>query len=279
MIEIFSNGELFKNIVSEASLIKEFKRDSYALRYKDKNKELYIIAPYGGMMNVSGDLDLIDDALRAIWKFNLNLGGVHAKEDVANIVCESFERQFGGSKTLVGKDLSGATYSFKEGKIKRALFAGGCFWCIAGPYYEQEGVLNVWSGYAGGTEINPSYEEVKAQLTHHKECILVEYDSSLTDYTRMVDIYFEHIDPFDEGGQFIDRGDSYSPAVFTSIKEEKNVVIEYKFHLSLETQRECKLPILENVPFFMAEEEHQNYALKNPEEFEKELIESGRKKL
>ena len=81
------------------------------------------------------------------------------------------------------------------------------------------------------------------------------------------------------GGQYIDRGDSYAPAVFNSDTEEKKVVIEYKYQLSIECERECNLPILENAPFFMAEEEHQNYAIKNKEEFEKELIASGRKKL
>ena len=279
MVEIYTDGSAFTNIVSEANLIKAFTRETYAIRYREDDKSLYVISPYAGMMNFSGDLELMDNCLKALWDFNLKLGGVHAKEEVAKLCMDSFVNLFGGEASFSTKDDTGVSYIFKEKKLKRALFAGGCFWCIAAPFYDQEGVLRVLSGFAGGTEINPSYKEVKAQLTHHKESILVEYDSSITDYTRMVDIYFENIDPFDDGGQFIDRGDSYSPAVFNSDKEEKMVVIEYKYQLSDECERECVVPILENTPFFMAEEEHQNYAIKNKEEFEKELISSGRKKI
>ena len=279
MVEIYTDGSSFTNIIEEASLIKRFTRESYAIRYRDKDKSLYVLAPYAGMMNFYGDLELMEACLKALWDFNLKLGGVHGSPEVAKLCSDTFVKLFGGFSKFKTKDETGETYLFFEGKIKRCLFAGGCFWCIAQSFYDQEGVLRVLSGYAGGSELNPSYKEVKAQLTHHKECILVEYDSLKTDYTRMVDIYFENIDPFDDEGQYIDRGDSYAPAVFNSDTEEKKVVIEYKYQLSIECERECNLPILENAPFFMAEEEHQNYAIKNKEEFEKELIASGRKKV
>lgn len=279
MVEIYKDGSAFTNIVEEAGLIKAFTKEAYAVRYREGEKSLYVVAPYAGMMNFLGDYDLMDNCLKALWDFNLKLGGVHAKEDVADICKEAFIRLFGGEVSFGTKDDTGITYTFKEKKLKRALFAGGCFWCIASPFYDQEGVLRVLSGFAGGDEINPSYKDVKAQLTHHRESILVEYDSTITDYVRMVDIYFENIDPFDDGGQFIDRGESYSPAVFNSDKDERMVVIEYKYQLSDECERECKVPLLDDTPFFMAEEEHQNYAIKNPEEFEKELIASGRKKI
>ena len=140
-------------------------------------------------------------------------------------------------------------------------------------------MLNVYSGYAGGSEINPKYLDVKSQSTGHKECILIEYDSTKVDYTRLVDIYFENIDPFDDGGQFIDRGDSYAPAVFTSDLPERNAVIEYKYQLSDECERECKVELLDNQVFYMAEDEHQDFAIKHKDLLEKELIESGRKKI
>lgn len=278
MVEIYTDGSLFTNIVKEASLIKGFNRESYAIKYREGDKSLLVIAPYGGMMNFDGDLELLENALKALWDFNLKLGGVHASLDVAKKVSDLFINLFGGSVAFTSSDETGAIYTFTEGRLKRALFAGGCFWCIAGPFYDEDGVLRVMSGYAGGTELNPTYKEVKAQLTHHRESILIEYDSTKTNYVRMVDIYFENIDPFDDGGQYIDRGDSYSPAVFNSDKELKKAVIEYKYHLSLEYEQECKVPLLEDVPFFMAEEEHQNYAIKNPKEYEEELIASGRKK-
>ena len=164
MVEIYTDGSSFTNIIEEASLIKRFTRESYAIRYRDK----------------------------ALWDFNLKLGGVHGSPEVAKLCSDTFVKLFGGFSKFKTKDETGETYLFFEGKIKRCLFAGGCFWCIAQSFYDHEGVLRVLSGYAGGSELNPSYKEVKAQLTHHKECILVEYDSLKTDYTRMVDIYFEN---------------------------------------------------------------------------------------
>lgn len=279
MTEIFVDGSPFEYITSLASLIHGFNRESYVLRFKKDDKSLIFLAPYSGILYLHGDLELLEEGLFELWNFNLKIGGVCAKKEVADMVADLFVKNFSGEKSFLSNDDNGYTYIFKEGKLKRALFAGGCFWCIASPFYEEEGVLKVKSGYAGGKEINPSYKDVKAQLTGHKESILIEYDSSKIDYVKLVDIYFENIDPFDDGGQFIDRGDSYAPAVFTSDKEEKNVVIEYKYQLSDECERECKVPILDNTVFFLAEEEHQEYSIKNPEEFEKELIESGRKKL
>lgn len=279
MTEIFVDGVSFTDICKEASLIKGFKRESYIVRYKKEDKAILFIAPYSGILHIDGDLDILDEGLEELFYFNLKIGGVTGKEDLVKIVNKTYEEKFFGTSKFLSSDGDLVTYLFNEGKRKRALFAGGCFWCIASPFYEEDGVLAVKSGYAGGKEINPSYKDVKAQLTGHKESILIEYDNTKIDYTKLVDIYFENIDPFDDGGQYIDRGDSYSPAVFTSDKEERNTVIEYKYQLSDECERECKVPILDNTVFFLAEEEHQDYSIKNPEEFLKELIESGRKKI
>ena len=137
--------------------------------------------------------------------------------------------------------------------IQKAYFAGGCFWCVT-PIYKIYGVDTVVCGYSGGDEPNPTYEDVKKQKTGHRETIELTYDTENVDYGKLLDIYLANVDPFDGEGQFIDKGFSYTLAIYYQIALEK-----FK-------------------SFYKAEEEHQDYYLKNPEAFENEMIESGRRK-
>lgn len=163
-------------------------------------------------------------------------------------------------------------------QYKSIMFADGCFWCMAKPYYEYDGVISVFSGYAGGLEVNPTYEEVKAHKTTHRETIKIVYDPNVISYDELLDIYFDTIDPFDGEGQFIDRGFNYTCAVFTSVEEEKNKVRKRLQKLEAEYKTPTYVQVLDEVTFYMAEEYHQDYAIKNPKEMEEELITSGRKK-
>ena len=158
------------------------------------------------------------------------------------------------------------------------ILAGGCFWCMAKPYYEYEGIERVYSGYTGGTEVNPKYEDVKAQLTSHKEAIKIEYDSNVISYDEILNIYFETIDPFDFGGQYIDRGDSYTCSIYYHDDQMLDLAKKYIEKIEKHYNKKVVVALEEEKYFYMAEEYHQDYALKNPREMEKELIESGRKK-
>lgn len=140
------------------------------------------------------------------------------------------------------------------------------------------GAEKVVCGYAGGDEINPTYELVKKQQTGHRETIAVYYDDNKLDYKTLLEIYFKNIDPFDEGGQFIDRGFSYTLAIYTNNKEERDLALNYIDNLEKETNKKVYVSIEDYKNFYEAEEYHQDYYLKNPDAFEKELIESGRKK-
>ena len=160
--------------------------------------------------------------------------------------------------------------------IKYCILAGGCFWCMAKPYYEYDGILNVYSGYSGGDEIAPTYEEVKSQKTHHMECVKLVYDCSIISYKEILEIYFETIDPFDEDGQFIDMGYSYSTALFYQNEEMKEEIISFLYNKQLLYNKKIKVKVMKEKDFYMAEEYHQDYAIKNPEKMEKELILSGR---
>ena len=156
---------------------------------------------------------------------------------------------------------------------KFAYFAGGCFWCITPLFKIQDGVIDVRSGYSGGDEPNPCYEEVKSQKTGHRETIKIEYDETKISYEFLLRGFLDGVDIHDGEGQYIDRGHSYTLAVYYDTDEEKaiidRVLSEYDEEIFVSVER---------FKFFCeAEEYHQDYYLKHPKEFEEELINSGRK--
>lgn len=160
--------------------------------------------------------------------------------------------------------------------MREAYFAGGCFWCVT-PIYKMYGVDKVICGYAGGDEVNPTYEDVKHQKTGHRETIKLVYDPAKVSYDKLLDIYLANVDPFDGEGQFIDKGFSYTLAVFYQTDDEKETALSKIAETELRSGRKAQIAVLPYKNFYEAEEYHQDYYLKNPEAFEKELIESGRK--
>ena len=161
---------------------------------------------------------------------------------------------------------------------RRAYFAGGCFWCITPTFKETEGVLDVISGYSGGEEKDPTYLDVKYQRTGHREAIRIDYLEKKVSFTELFEIFLEGVDPFDPDGQFIDRGHSYTLAVYYLSEEEKQIAEGRIHRLEEESGRKVYISVEPFRSFYSAEEEHQNYYLKHPEEFRQELIDSGRLK-
>jgi peptide methionine sulfoxide reductase msrA/msrB len=104
--------------------------------------------------------------------------------------------------------------SFAKNNYTKATFAGGCFWCMEHPFEKLEGVVDVVSGYTGGHKESPNYKEVSAGGTGHLEAIQILYDPSKTTYSELLDVFWRQIDPTDLGGQFVDRGDQYTTAIF-----------------------------------------------------------------
>ncbi|MBR0140199.1 MAG: peptide-methionine (S)-S-oxide reductase MsrA [Firmicutes bacterium] len=161
---------------------------------------------------------------------------------------------------------------------KFAYLAGGCFWCITPIFQLYDGVVSVTSGYSGGDEKDPAYKDVKAQKTGHRETIRVEYEEGAEiDFPLLMDIFLANIDPYDGEGQFIDRGFSYSPAVYYTDEEQKAAAEEKIAALEKESGKRSGIALEPFKSFWPAEEYHQDYHKKNPEAFEKELEESGRK--
>ncbi|MFZ1415395.1 MAG: peptide-methionine (S)-S-oxide reductase MsrA [Defluviicoccus sp.] len=151
-------------------------------------------------------------------------------------------------------------------QVARAVFAGGCFWCMEPPFDALPGVVATVSGYTGGNRENPSYEQVSAGGTGHFEAIEVTYDPARVSYGQLLDVFWRNVDPLDDGGQFCDRGDSYRTAVFYATEEEKAAALKSREAAAakLLIKGPIVTPLLPAVKFYPAEDYHQDYYQKNP---------------
>ena len=161
---------------------------------------------------------------------------------------------------------------------EKATFAGGCFWCMEGPFRNLEGVLDVISGYIGGEIPDPTYEDVCSGKTGHLEAVQIIYDSEKITYSYLLDVFFRQIDPTDPGGQFFDRGTQYSTAIFYHSEEQKREATKFieELNSSGRFERDVVTRIIEAVEFFPAEEYHQNFKEKNPSRYNSYRSGSGR---
>jgi peptide methionine sulfoxide reductase msrA/msrB len=151
-------------------------------------------------------------------------------------------------------------------KSASAVFAGGCFWCTESDFEKVEGVIEVISGYTGGQVKNPTYKQVSGGGTGHIETVKVIYDPARISYEKLLDVFWQHVDPTDPGGQFVDRGAQYRSAVFYADKTEKRLVEQSKQRLSA-SGRFSKTIVTDILPlgeFYPAEDYHQDYYKKNP---------------
>ena len=164
-------------------------------------------------------------------------------------------------------------------QTETAYFAGGCFWCITPTFKQMPGVSSVTSGYSGGEEIDPSYEDVKYQRTSHRETIKIDYDPMQVPFRSLIEVFLSSVDPHDPDGQFIDRGFSYTLAIYYLSEEQKAMAIDLLAQLEAKTGLPVYIKVEPFKSFYKAEEFHQDYYLKHPEEFRQELIASGRIKV
>lgn len=181
--------------------------------------------------------------------------------------------------------------------MKTTFFAGGCFWCVEHDFRELDGVSGVKSGYAKGTKsnndlatsersepeeesqgaINPTYQNHRG----YREAVAVTYDESKTNFKKLCQFFFDHIDPTDNGGQFHDRGESYKTAIFYENENEMNTANLLLSELSESGiyQNPIAVDIMKFGTYFDAEEYHQNYADKNSEHYKNYRKASGREEL
>lgn len=148
----------------------------------------------------------------------------------------------------------------------KAIFAGGCFWCVESDFDKVPGVLSTTSGYVGGSTINPTYEQVSSHKTGHAEAVEIVFDPAKITYAQLVDRFWRTIDPTTKDQQFCDKGSPYRSAIFALDTDQLKVAQASKE--ALEKAKPFKESIVTEVmlatPFYPAETYHQDYYKKNP---------------
>jgi len=148
----------------------------------------------------------------------------------------------------------------------KAVFAGGCFWCMEEAFEKVEGVVSVTSGYMGGQKANPTYEDVSAGGTGHAESVEVVYDPAKVSYPKLLDHFWKNVDPLTPNAQFCDHGSQYRAAIFYGSEEEKRQAEASK--QSIEQAKRFTEPIVTQIvmasKFYPAEDYHQDFYKKNP---------------
>ena len=137
--------------------------------------------------------------------------------------------------------------------------AGGCFWCVESDFERVAGVIEVVSGYTGGTVSNPTYRQVTGGRTGHYEAVQIEYDPARVSANQLLAMFLRSIDPTDAGGQFCDRGDSYRTAIFVSNSAEQSAAETAIANAERDLGQEIVTPVLEQGAFYLAEDYHQDY--------------------
>ena len=180
------------------------------------------------------------------------------------------------SLTIVNAKSNSMDQSFK--RLETATFAGGCFWCSESDFEKVEGVVDVISGYTGGQEKNPTYEEVSSGQTGHYEAVQVVFDPDRVTYVELLEAFWRHVNPTDAGGQFVDRGPQYRTAIFYHDEEQKRLAESSKKELQVSGR--FNVPIVTEIlpfsTFYNAEEYHQDYHVKSPLRYKYYRYASGR---
>ncbi|MDG1051914.1 MAG: peptide-methionine (S)-S-oxide reductase MsrA [Flavobacteriaceae bacterium] len=154
---------------------------------------------------------------------------------------------------------------FEKQEFSKAYFASGCFWCVESIYENLKGVVNVDSGYSGGSTINPTYYQVISGNTGHAETIEVVYDSSIIDFKTLVNVFFGSHDPSTFNRQGPDVGTQYRSVAFYSSNEEKNIIKnEIDRLLKNKVYKKITTEVIPFKKFYVAENYHQDYKKKNP---------------
>ncbi|MHA6482612.1 peptide-methionine (S)-S-oxide reductase MsrA [Paenibacillus sp. strain BS8-2] len=162
--------------------------------------------------------------------------------------------------------------------LQHATFAGGCFWCMVTPFEELPGIHGIVSGYMGGPQVDPTYEQVKKGETGHLEVVQITFDPVVFPYERLLELFWPQIDPTDAEGQFQDRGSQYRTAVFYHHEEQRELALASKH--ALEQSGRFDKPIVTEIreaeTFYPAEDYHQDFHKKNPKHYKEDRAMSGR---
>ena len=160
--------------------------------------------------------------------------------------------------------LSFIAHAASAQQLEKAVFAGGCFWCVESDFDKVPGVVSTVSGYTGGKTKDPTYRQVTAGGTGHYEAVEITYDPAKVSYETLLAAFWRSVDPTDGGGQFCDRGQSYATAVFVANDKERTLAEASKKTAQKLLDNPIVTPILAAAPFYEAEDYHQDYYKNNP---------------
>ena len=169
----------------------------------------------------------------------------------------------------------------RKARLGTATFAGGCFWCIESDFIQHPGVKSAVSGYTGGHKDDPTYEEVCSGLSGHLEAVQVEFDPDQVSYEKLLKMFWEHVDPTDPDGQFVDRGSQYRTAIFYHSEDQRTTAESSKKELEASGlfDKPIATEVLPARQFFPAEPYHQGYYKTNPIRYKYYRQNSGRDQL
>lgn len=172
----------------------------------------------------------------------------------------------GGVTAFARADTQTSATSEAATGLATATFAGGCFWCMEPPFDKLDGVISTTSGYTGGEQHNPTYEQVAGGLTTHAEAVEVVYDPTQISYSELLDVFWMNVDPLTRDRQFCDGGRQYRTAIFVHDADQARLARETKQQLddSGRFDQPVVTEIVEAREFWAAEEYHQDYYMKNP---------------
>ncbi len=149
-------------------------------------------------------------------------------------------------------------------QLAKATFAGGCFWCMEGPFDKLNGVVSTTSGYTGGTRKNPTYEEVSSGGTGHAESVQVVYDPAKVSYEKLLEVFWHNVDPLAKNRQFCDLGTQYRSAIFVQDANQKRLAEASKAEVQKRFKQPLATEIVQASAFYPAEGYHQDFYKKNP---------------
>ena len=178
----------------------------------------------------------------------------------------------------IGQTPAPAAPATTTASTAKAVFAGGCFWCVESDFDKVDGVLSTTSGYTGGNVPNPTYEQVSAKATGHAEAVEIVFDPRKVSYEKLVERFWRTIDPTTKDRQFCDAGSPYRSAIYAQDAEQLRIAQASK--AALEKSKPFKEPIVTEVvaggPFYPAEAYHQDYYKKNPVRYNYYRLTCGR---
>jgi peptide methionine sulfoxide reductase msrA/msrB len=192
------------------------------------------------------------------------------------LVAGTFATEVPAATQNPSKNSGGKNTMVETSNLSVATFAGGCFWCVEADFEKVPGVVKVISGYSGGSQENPTYENYAN--SGHVEAVQVFYDPQKVSYQELLDHFWRQVDPTDAGGQFVDRGPHYRTAIFYHNDEQKRWAEESKAKLekSGRFQKPIVTEIIKFSNFYPAEDYHQDFSTMQPFRYKSYRVNSGR---